>query len=259
MMLTSHAPSRLANADALDVAVLSEEFADDRIVVELRCVETDCCQLGGPLNPHVVDVGPVADRLKGEPVRFLESGRCERVDAPFDHGEGPLVGDALSSLARGPMVGMSRHALWFEDDERGDVGREPVVDASVELSVGNRVETAVGKVEQRDLRDAEDSAASKSSRPRTSPSSSLAPMVLASPWVKHSTRTSRPSLARLARSAPSPNVSSSGCATTAATGPSEIGSIAMPLGILARSRADPGRSGSRKPRAGSMQQFQLGY
>ena len=48
------------------------------------------------------------------------------------------------------MVGMSGDALWFENDERGDVAPEPAVDASVELSVGHRVETPGGEAEQRE-------------------------------------------------------------------------------------------------------------
>ena len=51
---------------------------------------------------------------------------------------------------------MPGDALWFEHDERGDIRREPAVDASVELSVGYRVEASVGEVEQRDVGDAED-------------------------------------------------------------------------------------------------------
>src|SRR5262245_3314757 len=53
------------------------------------------------------------------------------------------------------MVGMSGHALRLEDDERGDVRRQPAVDTSVELTVGTRVATPAGQVEQRDVRDAE--------------------------------------------------------------------------------------------------------
>jgi hypothetical protein len=51
---------------------------------------------------------------------------------------------------------MPGDTLWFEDDERGDVGGEPTVDVRVELGGGNRVETPVGEVEQRDMRDAQD-------------------------------------------------------------------------------------------------------
>jgi hypothetical protein len=54
------------------------------------------------------------------------------------------------------MVGMARDPLWFEHDECGDVGSEPGVDVPVELRVRNRVEPAVGEVEQCDLRDTED-------------------------------------------------------------------------------------------------------
>src|SRR5262249_6084341 len=54
-----------------------------------------------------------------------------------------------------------------------------------------------------------------------------------------------PSLARLARSAPSPKVSSSGWATTAAMGPSGIGSINMTRRILAA-----GKPGSRSEELG---------
>src|SRR5262245_7023544 len=54
------------------------------------------------------------------------------------------------------MIGMSGHAVWLEDDERGDVGREPVVDASVEFRVRDGIETAVREVEQRDVRNAQD-------------------------------------------------------------------------------------------------------
>jgi hypothetical protein len=146
----------LADADALDVAGEGEEFADDWVVVELGRVGTDGRELGGSVNGHVVDVGPVADRLEGQPVLCLEPGHSEGVDAPFDHGKGALIGDALGGPAHRLMVGMPGDALWLEDDERSDVGAEPAVDVRVELGVGKRIERPVGEVEQRDVRDAQD-------------------------------------------------------------------------------------------------------
>src|SRR4051794_9387129 len=54
------------------------------------------------------------------------------------------------------MVRVSGNALWFEHDERGDVDREPAVDTSIELRVGQGIEASVGQIEQGDFRDAQE-------------------------------------------------------------------------------------------------------
>ena len=115
----------------------------------------DGLTLRGSVDTHVVDTGPVSDRLEGQPVLLFELRCSERIDTPFDNEKSPLIGDALGGAAHRAMVGMPRHTLWFEDDERGDVIRQPAVDAPVELAGGELVEGPVREIEQRDLCNAE--------------------------------------------------------------------------------------------------------
>jgi hypothetical protein len=59
------------------------------------------------------------------------------------------------------MIRVPGDTLPFEDDKRSNVDREPPLDASIELRVGNGIETSVGKIQQADVRDAQDSAGAK--------------------------------------------------------------------------------------------------
>jgi hypothetical protein len=146
---------RRANANAFDVAMQREDLADDGVVVELGDVAPDGGALGGSVDTQVVDAGPIADRLEVHPVLFFELGRNDGIDAPFDHQEGALISRALGGPAHCAMVRMRGDALWFEDDERGDVICEPAIDALSELTVGPLVERPIGEVEQRGVRNAE--------------------------------------------------------------------------------------------------------
>src|SRR5262245_15926359 len=53
--------SRPADANAFDVTVEREDFAHDGVLVELRRVTLNGCELRGSVDSHVVDAGTVTD------------------------------------------------------------------------------------------------------------------------------------------------------------------------------------------------------